>query len=132
MTQKEKAIELMKKLKIYSPYIKGFEDKDRVCFFEGFAGFWDDQEPDIETKRKELEREHHCMIYATTHEKLYGDDVYSFLMVSNYPEEWDDLVTKDDGNFYAFAYVWNRSCDWCSEFGDVVVQSAGGGIRRVA
>ncbi len=34
--RKEKAIELMKKLDIYKPYIKGFKEENEVCFFEGF------------------------------------------------------------------------------------------------
>lgn len=38
MTKKEKALKLMKELNIYRPYIKGFAEKDRVCFFEGFGG----------------------------------------------------------------------------------------------
>lgn len=55
ITKKEKAIELMKKMDIYKPYIKGFEERDQVCFFEGFGGFWIDQEPvcqDERTRRK--------------------------------------------------------------------------------
>ena len=47
MTQKEKAIEIMEKLNIYKPYIKGFREENKVCFFEGFGGFWVDQEPEI-------------------------------------------------------------------------------------
>lgn len=34
--KKQKAIELMNKLDIYKPYIKGFKDSNNVCFFEGF------------------------------------------------------------------------------------------------
>lgn len=30
------------------------------------------------------------------------------------------------------AYVWNKDDDWSSEFGSVMVQSFGGGIRRIA
>ena len=30
--KKQKAIELMNKLDIYKPYIKGFKDKNSVCF----------------------------------------------------------------------------------------------------
>lgn len=41
---KEKAIELLKKMDIYKPYIKGFEEKDSVCFFENYGGYWIDQE----------------------------------------------------------------------------------------
>ena len=32
--QKNKAIELLHQLKIYEPYIKGFEEEYLVCFFE--------------------------------------------------------------------------------------------------
>jgi hypothetical protein len=38
-----------------------------------------------------------------------------------------------EGNRHtAFAYVWNKDDDWCSEFGSITVQSFGGGIRRIA
>ena len=32
----------------------------------------------------------------------------------------------------AFAYVWNKTDDWCSELGTITVKSAGGGIKRIA
>ena len=32
---------------------------------------------------------------------------------------------------YAFAYVWNKDDDDCSEFGTVALSSFGGGIRRI-
>ena len=38
--KKQKAIELMGKLDIYKPYIKGFRENNKVCFFENFSGFW--------------------------------------------------------------------------------------------
>lgn len=133
VTKKDKALELMKKLDIYKPYIDGFKNDNLVCFFERFAGFWDFQNKELEAKRKEIEQKYNCLVYAITHEFLYDDEVYSFLIVSNYPEEWD-YALQDAGHheYYASAYVWNKSCDWCSEFGDVVIESAFGGLRRVA
>ena len=108
ITKKEKAIEIMKKMDIYKPYINGFEQKDKVCFFEQFGGFWIDQEPELHEKMKAIEEKHKCKVYAVTH-------VYT------------------EGNRHtAFAYVWNKDDDWCSEFGSVTVQSFGGGIRRIA
>jgi hypothetical protein len=41
------------------------------------------------------------------------------------------LVATSTNTFYAFAYVWNQTHEQLSEFGDVVVQSFGGGIRRI-
>lgn len=69
--------------------------------------------------------------YAITHEKVYGDDMWSFLVVTSNPQEWVDLVGRSGNGFYAFAYTWNRSYDYGSEFGDVFLQSFGGGIRRI-
>ncbi len=133
VTKKDKALELMKKLDIYKPYIDGFKNDNLVCFFERFAGFWDFQNKELEAKRKEIEQKYNCLVYAITHEFLYDDEIYNFLIVSNYPEEWD-YALQDAGHheYYASAYVWNKSCDWCSEFGDVVIESAFGGLRRVA
>ena len=43
--KKIKGIELLNKLGIYKPYIKGFKKNNDVCYFENFAGFWAYQEP---------------------------------------------------------------------------------------
>ena len=129
--QKAKAIELMKQIGIYKPYIDGFEKEDQVCFFEQFAGFWVYQEPDIEAKMKQLEKEYECRVYAITHELTQFGECYSFLIVTAYEEEWDRSVVSEKNNHYAFAYVWNKHDDWCSEFGTIVVKSYGGGIKRI-
>ena len=38
--RKEIALKAMKQLDIYKPYIQGFKQEDKVCFFEQFGGFW--------------------------------------------------------------------------------------------
>ena len=129
--QKAKAIEIMKQMDIYKPYIEGFEKEDKVCFFEMYGGFWVYQEPEVEAKMKELEKEYGCKIYAITHEYTHFGECYSFLLVSKYEEEWEMCAVSDRNKHYAFAYVWNKDDDWCSEFGTVVVKSFGGGIKRI-
>lgn len=54
--KKQKALELMKTLGIYKPYIKGFEKDNNVCFFEGFGGFWAYQEPELMAKIRSLKK----------------------------------------------------------------------------
>ena len=130
--RKTKAIELLNKLDIYKPYIKGFEEENKVCFFERFGGFWVDQEPEVLKKMQEIEKEYNCTVYAITHEFTDFGECYSFLIVTNYKSEWKTLVTSDGNIHYAFAYVWNVDDEWCSEFGTVGVKSFGGGITRVA
>ena len=130
--RKTQALVYMKKLDIYKPYIYGFRDRDQVCFFERFGGYWVDQEPEIYEKMKDLEARFNSTVYAITHEKTAFGECYSFLMVTDYPEEWDDLLIHEEGIFYAFAYVWNKDMEDCSEFGSIGIKSFGGGITRVA
>lgn len=82
--KKQKALELMKTLDIYKPYIKGFEKDNNVCFFEGFGGFWAYQEPELMAKIKEFEGKHNCLVYAVTHEYLEFGECYDFLFISDY------------------------------------------------
>ena len=130
--RKEKAIELMKKLDIYKPYIKGFKENNEVCFFEGFGGFWAWQDEELQSKIKEIEEKYNCTVYAVTHEFTEFGELYDFLIVTDYKEEWDDLLNNVQGGFYAFAYVWNKTDNDLSEFGTISLQSFGGGIRRIA
>ena len=50
-------------------------------------------------------------------------ECYDFLIVTDYKEDWEYLLTKADQGFYATAYVWNKSDEYCSEFGDISVVS---------
>ena len=129
--QKNQAIKILKKLDIYEPYIKGFKEKDQVCFFERFGGYWVYQEPEIEAKMREIEKKYNCKVYAITHEFTEFGECYSFLLVDNYPEEWDYLIESYSNKHNVFAYVWNKDDDWCSELGTITVQSFGGGIKRI-
>ena len=130
--RKIKAIELLKELDIYEPYIEGFEQENNVCFFERFGGYWVYQEPEILKKMKEIEEEFNCTVYAITHEYTEFGECYSFMLVTRYKYEWDNLLFKDGSTFYAFSYVWNKTYEEFSEFGTIGVRSFGGGITRVA
>ena len=131
--RKEKGVELLRLLNIHKPYIRSFAAKNsRVCFFENFGGYWVDQEPEIEAKMREIEKEYNCTVYAITHEFTEFGECYDFLIVSDYKEEWNSLVEKNGACSIAYAYVWNKSDDFCSEFGSIGLVSFGGGIKRVA
>ena len=129
--QKAKAIELLKTLDIYKPYIKGFEDNDEVCFFERFGGYWINQETKAYAKMKEFEKTHECTVYAVTHEYLEFGECWSFLFVPKYKEDWTYMLRKYKNTFCVMAYVWNSDCEWCSDMGDIEVRSFGGGLCRV-
>ena len=145
--QKEIAVACLEKLDIYKPYITGFEKKGEVCWFENYGGFWASQDDELIQKKKELESRYNCTVYAITHEYTGFGELYSFLIVPEAKREWRYLLEEEDltkggrktvtpvalgRRFYAFAYVWNKDDDLCSEFGTIGVQSFGGGLRRFA
>ena len=100
--KKQKAIELMNKLDIYKPYIKGFKDKNSVCFYENFGGFWAYQEPELMAKIKEFEEKHNVLVYAVTHEYTEFGECYDFLYIPDYEEEWDEMLYRQGRTFYAY------------------------------
>lgn len=130
--QKEIAIKCLEMLDIYKPYIRKFKSKASVpCFFENYGGFYADQEEELWTKIKEIEKERGYIVYAITHEFTDMGETWSMLCVPQNTELEDVLDLIASQEFYAFAYVWNVSADWCSEAGDIVVRSAFGGIKRL-
>ena len=132
-SRKEIAVECLYKLDIYRPYINRFKSKAGTpCFFEHYAGFYADQEPELWAKIKEVEDEFGCLVYAVTHEILDFGNCWSMLCVRKDTKEVTDcLVQNTISRFYAFAYVWNKSNDTFSEFGDIAIQAFGGGIKRI-
>jgi hypothetical protein len=87
---------------------------------------------DLAAKISTLENKHKCVVYAITHEYAQFGELYSFLIVTDYKNEWKTLVETCGNRHRIFAYVWNKDDNLCSEFGDIMVQSFGGGIRRIA
>lgn len=130
--RKEKAIEIMQKLDIYEPYITGYKEHDQVCFYERFGGYWVHQEPEIEAKMREIERQYNVTIYAITHELTEFGELWSFLCVSNKGSRY--ACTKSFGNvcndFICSAYVWNKSGGFV-DFGSIEIRSFGGGLMRI-
>ena len=131
--QKEIAIQCMEKLDIYKPYIRKFRSKTTLpCFFENFGGFWADQEPELYSKIKQVEEESECLVYAVTHELTDFGECWSMLCVSKDAEELSDVLgIFNSQEYYAYAYVWNKSNDIFSEFGDIVIAARFGGVKRL-
>ena len=131
--QKELAIKCLEKLDIYKPYIRKFKSKASTpCFFENFGGFWADQEEKLWTKIKEVEKDYGCLVYAITHDYFEVGELWSMLCVPKDIDKLEDIVSQfNSSEFYAFTYTWNETNEMFSEFGDIVVRSFGGGIKRI-
>lgn len=130
--QKTEAIRRLAALNIYSPFVNYFIKNDVPCFFERCVGYWATEEPKLWAKVQEYQKATGNLVYAITHEYLEGDELWSFLIVSTYPECWkDELDRYGICDSYAFAYTWNVDHEYFSEAGDIAVRSAIGGIRRI-
>lgn len=131
--KKSKALELMKTLDIYKPYIKAFKDTDTICVFENFGGYYIDKDSKLYNEIKNFEEENDCLVYAVTHEYTDFGECYDFLFVSDYEDEWEYIISYSDQNRHViFSYVLNNDMPDCSEFGDITIQTFGGGVRRIA
>ena len=132
--QKEIAVQCLEKLDIYKPYIRKFKSNAGIpCFFENCAGFWADQEPELWQKIKEVEKEFGCLVYAITHDIIADlGELWSMLCVPKECDGVEDLIGSfNNHEHYVFTYTWNKTAPMFSEFGDIVVRSFGGGLKRI-
>lgn len=129
--KKAEAIKRMKILGLFKPCIRAFEKYDEVQLTEpngGLYEFGDNEE--LNAKIKEFEEEYNALVYHVIHTYTQFGELYNFLYVSDYEEEWE--YDNDDVQVgYAVAYVWNKSDDWMSEIGGIAVRELFGGLVRV-
>ena len=129
--KKEEAIKRMKVLGLFKPCIKAFESRDGLQLTEPTGGLYEfSDNKELIAKVKEFEEEYDALVYHVIHTYTQFGELYNFLYVSDYEEEWEfDRADVKAG--YAVAYVWNKSDEWCSEIGSIVVQERFGGLVRV-
>lgn len=129
MTQKEKAIECLEELDVYN---YAFIRSGKVPVFDSFRARNVLMYEDLPEKIAEIEKRFGCFVYAVTHEFFSFGECYSMLVVSKYEEDWTHTLNCIGRNVYsAFAYVWNKSHEECSEFGFVTIVSCFEVIVRI-
>lgn len=135
------AVETLKKLYVYAPYIRKFAaKKSTVTLFERFVGYYidglSDGKDELLAKIEEVEKRYEGVVYAVLHYFTDDSEMYAFLLVSKYNLEEDgEPVLFDTENSHikcALAYVWNKTCDCYSELGDIAVAYHYGGLAYVA
>lgn len=134
--KKQEAIKRMEALGLFKPCIKAFAKYDEVQLSEPTGGLYEfSDDAELNEKVLEFEQEHDALVYNVIHTPIRIDgivmDMYNFLYVSDYEEEWD-MDNDDIADGYVMAYVWNKSDDFLSEFGSIAVQERIGGLVRVA
>ena len=122
----------MKKMEIYQPYIEEFDKNNQITYFERGMGYWVNADSELYQRIKKIEEKYDLTVYAITHEYCEFGECYSLLYLSNRKGEWKHTVESDGKEHYAYAYVWNKTDDSCSEFGTIGIRSIFGGITRFA
>ena len=134
--KKQEAIQRMTALGLFKPCIKSFDKYDEVQLSEPTGGLYEfSDNEELNAKVREFEAEHDALVYHVIHSPIRIDgmvmDMYNFLYVSDEEEEWV-MDNEDIADGYAMAYVWNKTDDWLSEFGGIMVQGMFGGLIRVS
>ena len=130
--KKAEAIKRMNAHGLFEPCIKAFESRNEVQLSEITGGLYEfSGDAELAARVKEFEEKYNGLVYHVIHTPTQFGDLYSFLHVSDYEEEWD-FENEDIADGYVFAYVWNKTDDWCSEFGSIAVQCRFGGLVRTA
>ena len=129
--KKKEAIKRMAKLGMFKPCIKAFEKYDELQLTEptGILYEFSDNE-ELNAKIAEFEEEYNALVYHVIHTYTQFGELYNFLYVSDYEEEWE-FDHEDVNAGYAIAYVWNKTDEWMSEMGSIVVRELFGGLVRV-
>lgn len=128
--KKVEAINRMKALGLFDPCIKAFK-RDEVQLSEPTGGLYEfSSNAELTAKVKEFENKNNALVYHVIHTPTMEMDMYNFLYVSDYDEEWE-MDQSDIKDGYVFVYVWNKTVDYFSEFGSIAVQGRFGGLVRV-
>lgn len=133
--KKAEAINRMKELGLFAPCIKAFKNRDEVQLSEPTGGLYEFRsDKELTAKVQEFEKENNALVYHVIHTPAMIDgeamDMYNFLYVSDYQEEWE-VDNADIKEGYVFAYVWNKTIDYFSELGSIAVKGMFGGLVRI-
>lgn len=129
--KKVEAIKRMKALDLFAPCIKAFEKRNEVQLSEMTGGLYEfSSDAELTAKVKEFEAEYNALVYHVIHTFTQFGELYNFLYVSNYPEEYE-MDHEDIKDNYVMCYVWNKDDDLCSEFGTIKVKQLFGGLVRI-
>lgn len=131
--QKDLAVKALTTLGCYKPYLNAYKRKENpvLTMYEGFGGYYLDpkygsHETELMDKIAEVEQTFGGTVYAVIHNLTAFGECYSLLYISKYYEDRNSMFGKG----WAFAYVWNKTYEECSEFGSIGVKAALGGLVR--
>lgn len=133
--KKAEAVRRLKALGYFEPSIRDFEKHGYVAvneppFGAHFYTVYGEYDK-VEKAIKGVEERYDCLVYAVLHTFANFGELYEFLVVEDYEEDWEMFVADANGG-YVFAWVENVDVPMYSEFGSVVVKrTPAGGLQRI-
>ena len=104
--------------------------KGKIWESEGIGALYEVNEDEQEIINN-FEKEHEgYKVYHLIHNITDFGELYNIFYVSNVENEWEE-DKQDLKQDYAFVYVYNKSADWCSEFGSIAIKKNIGGLIRI-
>ena len=129
--QENEILERMKLLKLDKSCIDALLKNHKIWESEGFGALYEINEEEQKIVDKFKQKHPDRYVYHMIHNKFEVGECYSILYVSSDINEWEqDKEDIKDG--YVFAYVYNKDCEWCSEFGSIAVRPSFGGLVRLS
>lgn len=126
---KKESADRLNKLNVMRCVVDDF-NRGRLYYTESATGALYYINDEMKKFVKEIEERYKGMVYHIIHSKTEFGDLLSMLWTTAYDEEWEtERENLEEG--YVFAYVKNTTDDWCSEFGDIVVNERFGGLCRI-
>ena len=143
-TMYEEAKERLKLLGLHKNVLREFVQNHTVYYSErnqmGKAAYgilyWIRNNPRWQNEIQKLEEENGIVVYHAIHSYTAFGEVLDLLYVSKYSEEWEydrqGLMEKDpEYGHFVMSLCWNLSME-DTEFGEIGIREAGGGLIRTA
>lgn len=130
-----KAVEIMLSLQMDEKYIQDYAQNGSVYIFDADGNVIPIEKcQEIAQRKNELEEDGGCVVFAVTHEKTSIGELYDFLFVSSYLDEFDLMYSCYDIRYClhnVYANVWNVTSEWLSDVGRILIRSQCGKIYRM-
>ena len=130
--QIKEALYRMYSLRLMKQVIQDFINEKKIYYSERLDSrfnailYWVSNDKNLEKKINEFENRTGSLVYHVQLLHTTIGDMYSFLYVSNNPDDWEN-DREDLRNQQCFVYVWNGDIE---EYGTIGIKSSLGGVVR--
>lgn len=126
---KKESADRLNKLKVMRCVVDDF-NKGWLYYTESATGALYYIDDEMKKFVQDIEERYKGMVYHIILSRTEFGELLSMLWTTSHEEEWEtERENIEEG--YVFAYVKNTTDDWCSEFGDIVVNERFGGLCRI-